>query len=131
TQPNIAPRQQNSQTGTLTIPHGALLVRNESGQLVLVSASQTVLQQTPSSNSVITTMAPSSYRIQNVRPLTSQAPVRSTSSGQTIVTIQPQSAPQQQSIQVRGPNISAVVPTSNLQQRPQVQTTTVIGQSAP
>ncbi|XP_059140891.1 transcription initiation factor TFIID subunit 4-like isoform X3 [Physella acuta] len=127
TQPNIAPRQQNAQANTLTIPHGALLMRNESGQLVLVSASQTVLQQTPSSNSVITTMAPSGYRIPNVRPLTSQAPVRTASGGQTIVTIQPQATPQQQSIQVRGPTIATVVPTSTLQ-RPAGQTSNIIGQ---
>ncbi|KAK6981907.1 transcription initiation factor TFIID subunit 4 [Biomphalaria glabrata] len=127
TQSNIAPRQQNP-PGTITIPHGALLVRNESGQLVLVSASQTVLHQTPSSNSVITTVAPSGYRIQNVRPLTSQAQVRSSNSGQSIVTIQPQSATQQQqSIQVRAPNISTVVPTATLQQRPATQPTAVIG----
>ncbi|KAH9515612.1 transcription initiation factor TFIID subunit 4 [Bulinus truncatus] len=129
TQPNIAPRQQNPQPGTITIPHGALLVRNESGQLVLVSASQTVLQQTPSSNSVITTIAPSGYRIQNVRPITSQAPVRGSNSGQSIVTIQPQSATQHQSIQVRPPNISTVASTATtLQQRPTTQPTAVIGQ---
>ncbi|KAH9515617.1 transcription initiation factor TFIID subunit 4 [Bulinus truncatus] len=129
TQPNIAPRQQNPQPGTITIPHGALLVRNESGQLVLVSASQTVLQQTPSSNSVITTIAPSGYRIQNVRPITSQAPVRGSNGGQSIVTIQPQSATQHQSIQVRPPNISTVASTAaTLQQRPTTQPTAVIGQ---
>ncbi|GFO20708.1 transcription initiation factor tfiid subunit [Plakobranchus ocellatus] len=101
--PNIAPRQQNSQTGTLTIPHGALLMKNENGQFVLVSAPQTVLQQNTSSNSVVTTVAPSAnYRIQNVRPLSSQAPVRSAGSGPTTVTIQPQGTPQQQLLQVRG-----------------------------
>uniref|UniRef100_A0A2C9K2Y9 TAFH domain-containing protein n=1 Tax=Biomphalaria glabrata TaxID=6526 RepID=A0A2C9K2Y9_BIOGL len=89
TQSNIAPRQQNP-PGTITIPHGALLL--------------------------------------NRQPLTSQAQVRSSNSGQSIVTIQPQSATQQQqSIQVRAPNISTVVPTATLQQRPATQPTAVIG----
>ena len=43
-------------------------MKNENGQLVLVSASQTVLQQNTSSNSVVTTVAQGAgYRIQNVR----------------------------------------------------------------
>ncbi|GFR69230.1 transcription initiation factor TFIID subunit 4, partial [Elysia marginata] len=102
--PNIAPRQQNSQTGTLTIPPGALLMKNENGQLVLVSASQTVLQQNASSNSIVTTVSPGAgYRIQNVRPHSSQAPIRTASSGPATVSIQPQGTQQQQQLlQVRG-----------------------------
>ncbi|CAG5124131.1 unnamed protein product [Candidula unifasciata] len=131
-QPNLAPRQPAAQTtGTFTIPQGALLMRNESGQFVLVSAPQTVLQQTSSNNRIITTVAPSGYRIQNVSPLTTQAPVRASVNGQTIVTIQPQGQPQQQ-IQVQGQAVSAGVPTTNLQQQQQQtgHTTAVTGQSA-
>lgn len=53
--------------------------------------------------------------------------MRTASGGQTIVTIQPQATPQQQSIQVRGPTIATVLPTSTLQ-RPAGQTSNVIGQ---
>ncbi|RUS91832.1 hypothetical protein EGW08_000403 [Elysia chlorotica] len=117
--PSIAPRQQNSQAGTLTIPPGALLMKNENGQLVLVSASQTVLQQSTSSNSVVTTVAQGAgYRIQNVRPLSSQAPIRTANSGPTTVTIQPQGTQQQQLLQVRGS-------ISTLQQQPPRPVSTV------
>ncbi|CAG5132758.1 unnamed protein product [Candidula unifasciata] len=137
--PTLAPRQQTPHTNTLTLPQGALLMRNENGQLVLVSAPQGALQQAQGGSTVITSMASSGGRLPQgalqqaqggSTPLTTQASVRAAGNGQTMVTIQPQ-VQQQQPVQVRAAAMTpTVMSTRSLQPSTDTVTKVLSGQSA-
>ncbi|XP_071091950.1 transcription initiation factor TFIID subunit 4-like isoform X1 [Haliotis cracherodii] len=86
---SIAPRQQSANTITLQpggfqLQPGTLLVKNEQGQLMLMST--TGQGAVPGSQSIVTTVPTSANKLQNVRPISTQG---RSGTVQTYVTIQP------------------------------------------